>query len=63
MPIVTIDLYAGRTAEMKHDLVVRVTDAVITALGVPADQVVIELIETPDPRIAATADTPTADEQ
>ncbi len=59
MPIVTIDLYAGRTPEMKQDLVDRVTDAVVTALGVPNDQVVVSLIESPDPRLTADGD-PTA---
>ena len=34
MPIVRIELLQGRTPAIKEELIVRVTDAVVTTLGV-----------------------------
>jgi 4-oxalocrotonate tautomerase len=45
MPIVRIDLVAGRTPERKVDLIRRVTAAVVAALDVRPDQVRVLLAE------------------
>ena len=34
MPIVRIELLQGRTSKVKNELIARVTDAVVTTLGV-----------------------------
>jgi 4-oxalocrotonate tautomerase len=47
MPIVRIELLQGRTPDMKADLITRVTDAVITSLGVDPEQVRVILYELP----------------
>ena len=47
MPIVRIDLVAGRTPERKADLIRRVTAAVVAALDVRPDQVRVLLTEVP----------------
>jgi 4-oxalocrotonate tautomerase len=47
MPIVRIDLVAGRRPERKADLIRRVTAAVVAALDVRPDQVRVLLAEVP----------------
>ena len=47
MPIVRIDLVAGRTPERKAELIRRVTEAVVTALAVQPSQVRVLLAELP----------------
>jgi 4-oxalocrotonate tautomerase len=47
MPIVRIELLQGRTPEMKDELITRVTDAVVTSLGVDHEQVRVILFEVP----------------
>ena len=47
MPIVRIELLQGRTPAMKDELITRVTEAVITALGVTPEQVRVVLFEVP----------------
>lgn len=39
MPIVTIDLWAGRTKEQKEMLIEKVTRAVVDSIGCPPDVV------------------------
>ena len=39
MPIVRIGMLQGRTSEVKNELIVRVTDAVVTTLGVDLEHV------------------------
>lgn len=47
MPIVRIDLLAGRAPERKADLIRRVTEAVVAALDVQPEQVRVLLAELP----------------
>ncbi|HEX9131372.1 MAG TPA: 4-oxalocrotonate tautomerase family protein [Ktedonobacteraceae bacterium] len=47
MPIVRIELLQGRTPAMKDELIIRVTDAVVTTLGVDPGQVRVILFEVP----------------
>ena len=47
MPIVRIELLQGRTPKVKNELIARVTDAVVTSLGVDPDQVRVLLYELP----------------
>jgi 4-oxalocrotonate tautomerase len=47
MPIVRIELLQGRTSAIKEELIVRVTDAVVTTLGVDREQVRVLLYELP----------------
>jgi 4-oxalocrotonate tautomerase len=47
MPIVRIELLQGRTPALKDELIVRVTDAVVTTLGVDPEQVRVLLYELP----------------
>jgi 4-oxalocrotonate tautomerase len=47
MPIVRIELLQGRTPMVKNELIARVTDAVVTTLGVDPDQVRVLLYELP----------------
>lgn len=47
MPIVRIELLQGRTPAMKEELITRVTEAVITSLGVKPEQVRVVLFEVP----------------
>jgi 4-oxalocrotonate tautomerase len=46
MPTVTV-LQGPRSVELKRDLVTRITDAFVDALGVPADSVQVWIQETP----------------
>jgi 4-oxalocrotonate tautomerase len=47
MPIIRIELLQGRTPAIKANLIARVTDAVVTTLGVEPEQVRILLYELP----------------
>ena len=47
MPIVRIELLQGRAHTVKNELIARVTDAVVTTLGVDPDQVRVLLYELP----------------
>jgi len=47
MPIVRIELLQGRTPAIKEELIVSVTDAVVTTLGVDPEQVRVLLYELP----------------
>ena len=47
MPIVRIELLQGRTPAKKDELIMRVTDAVVTTLGVNRNQVRVILFEVP----------------
>jgi 4-oxalocrotonate tautomerase len=47
MPVVRIELLQGRTPAMKDELIMRVTDAVVTSLGVEPEQVRVILFEVP----------------
>ncbi len=47
MPIVRIDLLEGRSSSVKAELMVQVTNAVVTTLGVDAEQVQVVLYEIP----------------
>jgi 4-oxalocrotonate tautomerase len=47
MPIIRIELIEGRAAELKEDLIRRVTDAVTTTLAVQPAQVRVLLYELP----------------
>jgi 4-oxalocrotonate tautomerase len=51
MPIVQIDMIAGRTPEKKEQLIKKVTDAIVEALQVPADKVHIILHDIPKENI------------
>lgn len=45
MPTLRIEMWSGRTMEQKRRLVRLVTDAVVEALGVPAQDVQIKIVE------------------
>jgi 4-oxalocrotonate tautomerase len=45
MPIITVNLIAGRTAETKRDLLRALTDAAVASLGVPRQTVRVLLTE------------------
>jgi 4-oxalocrotonate tautomerase len=45
MPFVQITMVEGRTAEMKGELIKKVTDAIIEAIHVPRDRVHVILSE------------------
>jgi len=47
MPIVRIELLAGRSPSVKAELMAQVTNAVATTLGVDAEQVRVLLYEIP----------------
>ena len=47
MPIVRIELLQGRTTAIRNELITRVTDAVVTTLGVDLEQVRVLLYELP----------------
>ena len=54
MPIVRIDIQAGKSTEYRRAILHGVRDAVTQALGVPADRVTQRIIETPAENIDAT---------
>ncbi len=45
MPIIQVFMFEGRTVEQKRKLVESMTDAVVTSLGVPPEEVRITLSE------------------
>jgi 4-oxalocrotonate tautomerase len=47
MPIVRIEMLEGRSAELKAELILRVTDALVTTLAVQPAQVRVLLYELP----------------
>jgi 4-oxalocrotonate tautomerase len=47
MPEVTINLVAGRSSEQKKSLMSDITQAVMKNCNVPADAVVVQIVETP----------------
>jgi 4-oxalocrotonate tautomerase len=47
MPEITINLAAGRTDEQKKGMMLDITQALVTNLGVTADAVVIQINEAP----------------
>lgn len=47
MPLVRIDLFEGRSEEMKEGLIKEVSEAVVRALQVPPDSVQVILYEVP----------------
>jgi 4-oxalocrotonate tautomerase len=47
MPIVNIDLWAGRTAEVKKKLIENVTKAVCETVGCPPQTVIVVLRDIP----------------
>ena len=51
MPVVSITLIGGRPPEKKEDLIKKVTDAIVDALGVPKESVHIALYEVPKENI------------
>lgn len=54
MPIVRIDIQAGKTTSYKRDILRGVRGAVTSALGVPDDRVMQRVIETPADGIDTT---------
>jgi len=60
MPIIRIELLQGRTSAVKAELVARVTDAVVTTLGVGPDQVRVLLYELPPEHWAVAGQTKAA---
>jgi len=58
MPIVRIELLQGRTPAKKDELIMRVTDAVVTTLGVNRNQV--RVIEVPPEHWAVAGQTKAA---
>ena len=63
MPIVRIELLQGRTPVVKNELIARVTDTVVTTLGVDPDQVRVLLYELPPEHWAVGGQTKTAQQQ
>ena len=51
MPIVQIDMIAGRTPEKKEQLIKKVTNAMVDVLQIPADRVHIILHDIPKENI------------
>ncbi|HTY13201.1 MAG TPA: 2-hydroxymuconate tautomerase [Candidatus Omnitrophota bacterium] len=47
MPIVNIDLWAGRTAEIKEKLIKKVTETVCETVGCPSDAVIVVIRDVP----------------
>lgn len=49
MPFIQVTMLQGRTAEQKHDLIKKVSQATSDALGVPIERVRMAIVEvTPD---------------
>ena len=57
MPIVHIEMLQGRAPEVKNELIARVTDAVVTTLGVDLEQVRVLLYELPPEHWAVSGQT------
>jgi 4-oxalocrotonate tautomerase len=47
MPEILVHLAAGRTPAQKKALMKDITEAVVKNLGVPADRVVVQIVESP----------------
>ncbi|HXZ05209.1 MAG TPA: tautomerase family protein [Ktedonobacteraceae bacterium] len=47
MPVVRLEMLQGRTPKVKNELVARVTDAIVSTLGVEPNQVRVLLYELP----------------
>jgi len=47
MPLVTVDLWEGRTVEQKRELAQALTDAVVSSLGVNERAVIVIMREAP----------------
>jgi len=47
MPVVRIEMWAGRSREQKRKLIKEVTEAITSSLGIPKDQVTVILNEIP----------------
>ncbi|ALZ84404.1 tautomerase family protein [Pseudomonas oryzihabitans] len=45
MPEVVVHAVKGRSAEQKKLLMKRITEAVVDSFGVPADRVVVQIVE------------------
>ena len=45
MPIITVQMFEGRTQDQKRRLVAGITDVVVMSLNVPAEEVRITLLE------------------
>jgi len=63
MPIVRIELLQGRTPAIKEELIVSVTDAVVTTLGVDPEQVRVLLYELSPEHWAAGGQTKATQQQ
>ena len=63
MPIVRIELLQGRTPKVKNELIARVTDAVVTTLGIDSDQVRVLLYELPPEHWAVGGQSKAAQQQ
>lgn len=57
MPMITVNILAGRSPEMKHRLITALTTATATSLEVPADRVRIILNEVPPEHWAVGGET------
>ncbi len=51
MPIVQIDMIAGRTSEKKEQLIKKITDAMVEVLQIPANRVHIIIHDIPKENI------------
>lgn len=47
MPEILVHLVEGRSVEQKKALMKGITEAVVTALGTPAERVVVQIVESP----------------
>jgi 4-oxalocrotonate tautomerase len=45
MPLIQVTMVEGRTVEQKHDLIARLTDAMVEAVGTPRDRVRVAIYE------------------
>jgi 4-oxalocrotonate tautomerase len=52
MPIVHIHMWKGKTVEQKRAMVKEVTNAICKTLDVPADMVIIQIVELPKENVA-----------
>ena len=57
MPIVRIDIEAGKPAEYRRQVLASVRAAIVSALGVPSDRIMSRLVETPAENLDAPAKT------